>query len=139
HSSINGEIQELKDEGNLESLLDTLDKLESEAGNTDLQWRPSGIPEDDVRSHLVPYLLQQREYVRRLVKEKRQENARLAQSVLAGRETIDRMRKEIERRQQTWQILIAPACPIPAAQKLSSLDENLLILPEETDEATSII
>ncbi|KAG9469950.1 hypothetical protein GDO78_019261, partial [Eleutherodactylus coqui] len=100
------EIQEIKDEGNLEALLDSLDKLEREAGSkTDLQWRPSGIPEEDVRSHLVPYLLQQREYLCRILKKKEQENARLAQSVLAGREKIDEMRREIERRQQAWQNL----------------------------------
>ncbi|KAG8548898.1 hypothetical protein GDO81_023638 [Engystomops pustulosus] len=106
HASIHAEIQEIKDEGNLEALLDSLDKLEREAGDkTDLSWRPSGIPEEDLRCHLVPYLLQQREYLRRLLKEKQQENARLAQSVLAGREKIEEMRREIERRQQAWKNL----------------------------------
>ncbi|XP_040268160.1 polyamine-modulated factor 1 [Bufo bufo] len=106
HASINAEIQEIKDEGSLEALLESLDKLEREAKTkTDPQWRPSGIPEEDVRSHLVPYLLQQREYLRRLLKEKQQENARLAQSVLAGREKIEEMRREIERRKQAWQSL----------------------------------
>ncbi|XP_044128819.1 polyamine-modulated factor 1 isoform X2 [Bufo gargarizans] len=104
HASINAEIQEIKDEGSLEALLESLDKLEREAKTkTDPQWRPSGIPEEDVRSHLVPYLLQQREYMRRLLKEKQQENARLAQSVLSGREKIEEMRREIERRKQAWQ------------------------------------
>ncbi|XP_056402232.1 polyamine-modulated factor 1 isoform X2 [Hyla sarda] len=106
HASINAEIQEIKDEGNLEALLDSLDKLESEAGNKpEPQWRPSGIPEEDLCSHLVPYLLQQREYLRRLLKEKQQENAGLAQSVLAGREKIEEMRREIEARRKAWQNL----------------------------------
>ncbi|KAM4013955.1 polyamine-modulated factor 1 [Anomaloglossus baeobatrachus] len=105
-SCINAEIQELKEEGNLERMLDSLDTLEREAGdNLEVQWRPSGIPEEDLRSHLVPYLLRQRGYLRRLVKEKQQENARLGQSVLTGREKIEEMRREIERRRQAWQSL----------------------------------
>ncbi|XP_073495383.1 polyamine-modulated factor 1 isoform X2 [Phyllobates terribilis] len=104
HSFINAEILELKEDGKLEVLLDSLDNLEREAGNNmEVQWRPSGVPEEDIRSHLVPYLLKQREYLRRLLKEKRQENARLAQSVLAGREKIEEMQREILRRQQAWQ------------------------------------
>ncbi|XP_077116645.1 polyamine-modulated factor 1 isoform X1 [Ranitomeya variabilis] len=106
HSFIHAEILELKEDGKLDVLLDSLDSLEREAGdNIELQWRPSGIPEEDVRSHLVPYLLKQRQYLRRLLKEKRQENARLAQSVLAGREKIEEIQKEIQRRQQVWQSL----------------------------------
>ncbi|XP_073423015.1 polyamine-modulated factor 1 [Dendrobates tinctorius] len=106
HAFINAEILELKEDGKLEVLLDSLDSLEREAGdNIELQWRPSGIPEEDVRSHLMPYLLKQREYLRGLLKEKRLENAQLAQSVLAGREKIEEMQKEIQRRQQAWQSL----------------------------------
>ncbi|CAJ0943543.1 unnamed protein product [Ranitomeya imitator] len=71
HSFINAEIRELKEDGKLAVLLDSLDSLEREAGdNIELQWHPSGIPEDDERSHLVPYLLKQREYLRRLLKER---------------------------------------------------------------------
>ncbi|CAH2321702.1 Hypothetical predicted protein [Pelobates cultripes] len=104
--SIKDEIQELKEEGNLEALLDSLDNLETEAGGrTDLEWRPSGVPEEDLRSHLVPYLLQQREYLRKILKEQIEENAKLSQSVLAGRKRIEQMQKEIERRQQAWQEL----------------------------------
>ncbi|CAN2390124.1 Polyamine-modulated factor, partial [Pristimantis euphronides] len=104
HASINAEIQEIKLEGNLEVVLDSLDKLQRDAGNaTDLQWRPSGIPEEDVHSHLVPYLLKQREYLHMLLTQQQLENARLAQSVLAGREKIIDMQREIVRRQQAWQ------------------------------------
>ncbi|XP_063802962.1 polyamine-modulated factor 1 [Pseudophryne corroboree] len=104
--SIKAEIQEIQSEGNLEELLDSLDKLDKEAGSrADPQWRPSGIPEEDVRSHLVPYLLKQRDYLRKLLKERQQENAKLAQRVLDGRKKINEMRKEIERRQQAWQKL----------------------------------
>ncbi|XP_069806108.1 polyamine-modulated factor 1 [Dendropsophus ebraccatus] len=106
HASINAEIQDIKDEGNLEALLESLDKLEREAGDrSEPQWRPSGIPEEDLCSHLVPYLLQQREYLRKLLKEKQQENAGLAVSVLAKREKIEMMRREIEKRQKAWQDL----------------------------------
>ncbi|XP_077320152.1 polyamine-modulated factor 1 [Lithobates pipiens] len=106
HSSIKAEIQEIKEEGNLEALLDSLDKMEKDAANAaDIQWRPSGVPEEDLRAHLVPYLLQQREYLRKLVKEREQENAKLAQSVLAGRRKVEEMQQEIQRRQQAWQKL----------------------------------
>uniref|UniRef100_A0A8C5N3M2 Polyamine modulated factor 1 n=1 Tax=Leptobrachium leishanense TaxID=445787 RepID=A0A8C5N3M2_9ANUR len=104
--SIKEEIQEIKDEGNLEALLDSLDNMEKEARDqTDLEWRPSGIPEEDLRSHLVPYLLQQREHLRAALKERVEENAKLAQAVMAGRKRIEEMQKEIERRQQAWQEL----------------------------------
>ncbi|XP_075048177.1 polyamine-modulated factor 1 [Mixophyes fleayi] len=122
HSSIKSEIQEIQDEGNLEALLDSLDKLQKEAGSrTDLQWRPSGIPEEDLRSHLVPYLLQQRVYLRRLLKERRQRNAKLAQSVLDGRKRIDEMQREIERRQQAW-------------QKLSKSQRDLIVSMQESSD-----
>ncbi|KAE8588719.1 hypothetical protein XENTR_v10022709 [Xenopus tropicalis] len=105
-SSIKDEIQEIKAEGNLEALLDSLDKMETEAGDrTDLAWRPSGVPEEDLRSHLVPYLLQQRDYLRKLLREREEENARLAQAVLLGRRRIEEMQKEIERRKLAWQEL----------------------------------
>ncbi|KAM8921053.1 polyamine-modulated factor 1-like [Pelodytes ibericus] len=105
-SSIRDEIEEIKSEGNLELLLDSLDKLEKEAdGQATLGWRPSGIPEEDVRSHLVPYLLQQRDYLRKVLKEQVDENAKLAQSVLAGRKRIEDMQEEIKKRQQAWQEL----------------------------------
>uniref|UniRef100_A0A803JVM5 Osteocalcin n=1 Tax=Xenopus tropicalis TaxID=8364 RepID=A0A803JVM5_XENTR len=104
-SSIKDEIQEIKAEGNLEALLDSLDKMETEAGDrTDLAWRPSGVPEEDLRSHLVPYLLQQRDYLRKLLREREEENARLAQAVLLGRRRIEEMQKEIERRKLAWQV-----------------------------------
>ncbi|XP_018421699.1 PREDICTED: polyamine-modulated factor 1-like [Nanorana parkeri] len=106
HSSIKAEVQEIKEEGNLEALLDSLDRMEKDsAAMTDLQWRPSGVPEEDVRDHLVPYLLQQREYLRKLVAERERENAKLARSVLAGRKKIEEMQQEIQRRQQVWQKL----------------------------------
>ncbi|KAG8449900.1 hypothetical protein GDO86_016539 [Hymenochirus boettgeri] len=104
-TSIKEEIQEIKDEGNLEMLLDSLDKMEETGDRTDLAWRPSGVPEEDLRSHLVPYLLQQRSYLRKLLKEREEENAKLAQSVLLGRKRIEEMQQEIERRKQAWQEL----------------------------------
>ncbi|XP_053330872.1 polyamine-modulated factor 1 [Spea bombifrons] len=101
--SIKDEIQEIKNEGNLEELLDSLDRMEMEAGDVSaLAWRPSGIPEEDLRSHLVPYLLQQREYLRKGLKERTEENAKLAQSVLAGRKKIQDMQQEIEKRKLAW-------------------------------------
>ncbi|NP_001084607.2 polyamine-modulated factor 1 L homeolog [Xenopus laevis] len=105
-NSIRDEIQEIRDEGNLEALLDSLDKMEKEAGDrTELAWRPSGVPEQDLRSHLVPYLLQQRDYLHKVLKEREEENKRLAQAVLLGRRKIQEMQKEIETRKQAWQEL----------------------------------
>ncbi|CAI9536285.1 unnamed protein product [Staurois parvus] len=121
HSSIKAEIQEIKEEGNLEVLLNSLDKMEKDATTAaDIQWRPSGVPEEDLRQHLVPYLLQQREYLRKLVKEKEQENAKLAQSVLAGRRKIEEMQQEIQKRQQAW-------------QKLSQSQRELILSIQETE------
>ncbi|KAM9294611.1 polyamine-modulated factor 1-like [Gastrophryne carolinensis] len=106
HASIQAEIQDMKEEGNLKSLLDSLDKMEKEAAKqTESQWRPTGVPEEDLRDHLVPFLLQQRDYLHKLVKEQDQENARLEQAVMAGRRRIQEMQQEIQRRQQAWQKL----------------------------------
>ncbi|XP_068107533.1 polyamine-modulated factor 1 [Hyperolius riggenbachi] len=119
-ASIKAEIQEIKEEGNLEALLDSLDKMEAEA-SPDIRWRPSGVPEEDLRAHLVPYLLQQREYLRKLVKEKKEENEKLAQAVLAGRRRIEEMQQEIQRQQQAW-------------QKLSKSQRELILSIQKADD-----
>ncbi|NXL68019.1 PMF1 factor, partial [Chordeiles acutipennis] len=98
------EIQEVKEEGNLEGLFNSLDKIVEEAKNQEEPaWRPSGVPEEDVRSALLPYLLKHRSYLRRILKEKEEENRTVAESVLAGRERIAELQRLIQARKRAWQ------------------------------------
>ncbi|NXJ71619.1 PMF1 factor, partial [Rostratula benghalensis] len=103
-TSVKEEIQEVKDEGNLEVLFNSLDKIVEEAKNQEEPaWRPSGIPEEDVRSTVVPYLLKHRSYLRKILKEKEEENRKVAKSVLAGRDKITELQQLIQARKQAWQ------------------------------------
>ncbi|XP_041901044.1 polyamine-modulated factor 1-like, partial [Corvus kubaryi] len=67
--------------------------------------RPSGIPEDDVRSAMVPYFLKHRSYLRRVLREKEEENRKVAESVLMGRDRIAELQQLIQARQQAWQAI----------------------------------
>ncbi|NXG67625.1 PMF1 factor, partial [Hemiprocne comata] len=103
-TSIKEEIQEVKEEGNLELLFNSLDKIVEEAKNQEEPaWRPSGIPEQDVRSSMVPYLLKHRAYLRRVLREKEEENKKAAESVLAGRDRIAELQQLIQTRKRSWQ------------------------------------
>ncbi|KFU87670.1 Polyamine-modulated factor 1, partial [Chaetura pelagica] len=98
------EIQEVKDEGNLDLLFDSLDKIVEEAKNQEEPaWRPSGIPEQDVHSAMVPYLLKHRAYLRRVLREKEEENKKAAESVLAGRARVAELQQLIQARKRSWQ------------------------------------
>ncbi|NXK87077.1 PMF1 factor, partial [Formicarius rufipectus] len=103
-SSIKEEIQEVKSEGNLEGLFDSLDKIVEEAKDREEPaWRPSGVPEQDVHSTLVPYLLKHRSYLRQVLREKEEENRKVAESVLAGRDKIVELQQLIQAHRQAWQ------------------------------------
>ncbi|KAM6395128.1 polyamine-modulated factor 1 [Rhynochetos jubatus] len=105
-ASIKEEIQEVKDEGNLEVLFNSLDKIVEEAKNREEPaWRPSGIPEEDVRSAVVPYLLKHRAYLRRSLREKEEENRKVAEAVLAGRDKIAELQRLIQARKRAWQAI----------------------------------
>ncbi|XP_062453756.1 polyamine-modulated factor 1 [Rhea pennata] len=105
-ASIKEEIQEVKEEGNLEALFNSLDKIVEEAKDQEEPaWRPSGIPEEDVRSAVVPYLLKHRAYLRKVLKEKEEENRKLAESVLAGRDRITELQRQIQDRKRAWQAI----------------------------------
>ncbi|KAM9251945.1 polyamine-modulated factor 1-like [Cariama cristata] len=105
-TSIKEEIQEVKDEGNLEALFNSLDKIAEEAKNREEPaWRPSGIPEEDVRSAMVPYLLKHRSYLQKVLKEKEEENRKVAESVLAGRDRIAELQQLIQARKHAWQTI----------------------------------
>ncbi|NXK48578.1 PMF1 factor, partial [Chauna torquata] len=103
-ASIKEEIQEVKKEGNLEELFSSLDRIVEEAKNQEEPaWRPSGIPEEDIRSALVPYLLKHRSYLQKVLKEKEEENRKVAESVLVGRDQIAKLQQMIQARRQAWQ------------------------------------
>ncbi|XP_069734963.1 polyamine-modulated factor 1 [Phaenicophaeus curvirostris] len=105
-ASIKEEIQEVKDEGNLEMLFNSLDKMVEEAKNREEPaWRPSGIPEEDVRSTLVLYLLKHKSYLQKILKEKVEENRKVAESVLAGRGRIAELQQLIQARKHAWQAI----------------------------------
>ncbi|NWS77683.1 PMF1 factor, partial [Crotophaga sulcirostris] len=98
------EIQEVKDEGNLEVLFNSLDKIVEEAKNREEPaWRPSGVPEEDFRSAVVPYLLKHRSYLQKVLKQKEEENRKVAEAVLAGRDRIAELQRQIQARKRAWQ------------------------------------
>ncbi|NXD28487.1 PMF1 factor, partial [Spelaeornis formosus] len=102
--SIKEEIQEVQNEGNLERLFNLLDKIVEEAKDREEPaWRPSGVPEEDIRSTMVPYLLKHRSHLRRVLREKEEENKKLTESVLMGRKRIAELQQLIQDRQQAWQ------------------------------------
>ncbi|XP_041320756.1 polyamine-modulated factor 1 [Pyrgilauda ruficollis] len=105
-ASIKEEIQEVKNEGNLEELFSSLDKMVEEAKDREEPaWRPSGIPEQDVRGALVPSLLQHRAHLRRALRQRQERSSSLAESVLAGRSRIAELQQLIQARQQAWQAI----------------------------------
>ncbi|XP_058016547.1 polyamine-modulated factor 1 isoform X1 [Ahaetulla prasina] len=98
------EIQALKEEGNLPLLLESLDKLDKEAKDKEgPAWRPSGIPEEDVRGVVLPYLLKQRKFLQKSLKEKQESNSQLAAAVVAGRQRIAELQEQIRRQKEEWQ------------------------------------
>lgn len=105
-TSILEEISEIKAEGNLEAVLNTLDDVvKDDSGRTEPAWRPSGLPEQDLRSTLLPCLMQQRDTLRRQVQKQEAENARLAAEVLAGRREVEQLRLQDQAHRQAWQVL----------------------------------
>ncbi|NWS48972.1 PMF1 factor, partial [Probosciger aterrimus] len=102
--SIKAEIQEVMEEGNLEVVLNSLDKIVEEAkSQEEPAWRPSGIPAEDARSSLVPYLLKHRAYLLRALRNKEEENKKVAESVLAGRGRISELQQQIQAHKRAWQ------------------------------------
>ncbi|KAM6434886.1 polyamine-modulated factor 1 [Liasis olivaceus] len=102
--SVLEEIQALKQEGNLQVLFESLDKLEKGAKDKEAcAWRPSGIPEEDTRGVVVPYLLKQRKFLQKALKEKQEGNCRLAAAVVAGRERIAELQQQIHKQKEDWQ------------------------------------
>ncbi|KAJ8377908.1 hypothetical protein AAFF_G00250590 [Aldrovandia affinis] len=102
-TSIQDDITQIMEEGNLQCKLEELDRLEEESKDSkDPAWRPSGVPEQDLGSFVMPYYLQQREYLRRELKRLKKENAALAQRVRAGRERITQTEQLIASGVEEW-------------------------------------
>ncbi|KAG9334687.1 hypothetical protein JZ751_007222 [Albula glossodonta] len=117
--SIQDDITQIMDEGNLQCKLEELDRLEEAAKeSTEPAWRPSGVPEQDLCSFVMPYYLQQREYLRRELKKLQKENAALAQKVRAGRERIAQSEQLIASGVEEWR---ASASTLDALASLSPM------------------
>ncbi|XP_070769789.1 polyamine-modulated factor 1 [Enoplosus armatus] len=101
--TVQEDISRLIEEGRLEFKLNELDKLESAAkNNPDAAWRPSGVPEQDFCSFLMPYYQKQEAYMRLELKKIQAENADLAQKVQAGRESIAQTEHRISTAVDEW-------------------------------------
>ncbi|XP_041652798.1 polyamine-modulated factor 1 [Cheilinus undulatus] len=101
--AIKDDIAMLIEEGQLEFKLSELDKLEKAAkNNPDPAWRPSGIPEQDFCSFLMPYYQKQKAYLRVELKKIQAENAALAQKVQAGRESMTQTENNISTAVEEW-------------------------------------
>ncbi|GAA6225357.1 polyamine-modulated factor 1-like [Lates japonicus] len=101
--SIQEDISRLTEEGHLEFKLNELDKLERAAKNKPAPaWRPSGVPEQDLCSFLMPYYQKQEAYMRLELKKIQAENAALAQKVQAGRESIAQTENRISAAVDEW-------------------------------------
>ncbi|XP_036410953.1 polyamine-modulated factor 1 [Megalops cyprinoides] len=124
-TSIQDDIAQIMEEGNLQCKLEELDRLEEAAkDSTEPAWRPSGLPEQDLCSFVMPYYLQQREYLRREVRKVQKENAALAQRVQAGRDNIAQTEQLIAKGVEEWR---ASASTLEALTSLSPM-QNFDIL-----------
>lgn len=94
--------------------------------------RPSGIPEEDIRSAMVPYLLKHRSYLRKILKEKEEENRKVAESVLAGRNRVGELQQLIQARKQAWQVKIKKKQIKPPSLSLQHQPERNTILCFDT-------
>ncbi|XP_068596687.1 polyamine-modulated factor 1 [Brachionichthys hirsutus] len=116
--AVQDDINRLIEEGRLDFKLNELDKMEQAAkDNPNPAWRPSGVPEQDLSSFLMPYYQKQEEYMRKKLKKMEKENAALAQKVLAGRENLSRTENRISTAVDDWKASVpefrklTPLCP----------------------------
>ncbi|XP_034454121.1 polyamine-modulated factor 1 [Hippoglossus hippoglossus] len=101
--AIQDDTSRLIEEGQLEVKLNELDKLERAAKkNPQPAWRPSGVPEQDLCSFMMPYYQKQEAYMRLELKKIQAENAALAQKVQAGRESIAQTENCISEAVDEW-------------------------------------
>ncbi|XP_075960063.1 polyamine-modulated factor 1 isoform X1 [Anarhichas minor] len=101
--TIQEDISRLIEEGRLEIKLNELDQLESAAKKkADPAWRPSGVPEQDFCSFLMPYYQKQENYMRQELKKIQAENAALSQKAQAGRESLAQTEFRISTTVDEW-------------------------------------
>lgn len=92
--------------------------------------RPSGIPEEDLRSVLAPYLLRQRDALQRRLQRQEAENKQLADAVLAGRRQLAELQQQGQARWQAWQVSGRPCpqpCPPAAAARAGEVPAGWLL------------
>ncbi|XP_027864856.1 polyamine-modulated factor 1 [Xiphophorus couchianus] len=105
--SIQEDIMKLMEEGQFESKFNELDKLEIKAKDKpDPAWRPSGVPEQDICSFLMPYYMKQEAYMKLELKRIQAENAALAERVRAGREGIAQTEHRISTGVDEWKATV---------------------------------
>ncbi|KAM4644378.1 polyamine-modulated factor 1 [Amazona ochrocephala] len=105
-AAVRAEIREVMEEGNLKVVLDSLDKIvEEEKTQEEPTWRPSGLPEEDARSALVPPLLKHRSFLLRTLRTQQEENRKVAASVLQGRGRIRELQEQIRAHARGWKAL----------------------------------
>uniref|UniRef100_A0A8C3MWW5 Uncharacterized protein n=1 Tax=Geospiza parvula TaxID=87175 RepID=A0A8C3MWW5_GEOPR len=104
-ASIKEEIQEVKNEGNLEGLFSLLDKIVEEAKDREEPAAQRGPGAGRAQQALVPFLLRHRSHLRRALHERQRRSSSLAQDVLAGRDSIAELQRLIQARQQAWQAI----------------------------------
>nr|XP_046262015.1 polyamine-modulated factor 1 [Scatophagus argus] len=106
--AIQEDLSRLIEEGRLDVKLNELDKLERAAkNNPNPAWRPSGVPEQDFCSFLMPYYQKQEAYMRQELKKIQAENAALAQKVRAGRENIAQTEHRISTAVEEWKASVS--------------------------------
>ncbi|KAL6117612.1 pmf1 [Pungitius sinensis] len=101
--TIQEDLSRLIDEGRLDFKLNELDQLEAAAkNNAEPAWRPSGVPEQDFCSFLMPYYKKQENYMRQELKKIKAENAALSQKAQAGRESLGQTEHRISTTVDEW-------------------------------------
>ncbi|TSV81501.1 Polyamine-modulated factor 1 [Bagarius yarrelli] len=106
--AIQEDINRVIEEGDLQVKLEELDRLEEQAKDMPAPaWRPSGAPEQDLCSMLIPYHQGQEEYVRRELRKLQKENTELAQKVQSGRDTITHTEQRIAAAVDEWKASVA--------------------------------
>ncbi|KAJ0002994.1 hypothetical protein NQD34_008143 [Periophthalmus magnuspinnatus] len=117
------DITRLLEEGRLESKLNELDKLEDAAKDkTDPAWRPSGVPEQDLCSFLMPYYQKQEAYMRLELKKIQAENASLEEKVLAGRELLSQTEHRISATVEDWKVSVTEFEKLASALSTNVVD-----------------
>lgn len=66
--------------------------------------RPSGVPEQDFCSFVMPYYQKQEAYMKVELKKIKAENAALAEKVQAGRESIAQTELRISKTVEDWKV-----------------------------------